>query len=73
MAEPLRWSAASELTELLRRYYQGEAGLWPTIQAYVHVELRARGLPLAPRHVRFRRIGDSYDVIIEEADAFLRP
>jgi hypothetical protein len=66
----LRWKADSELTDLLRRYYQGEAVLWPEIQAYLAVKLRGQGLSMAPRHVRFQRRADGYDVIIEDADGY---
>jgi hypothetical protein len=71
MAERISWPADEELTALLRRYYQGEAGLWPDIQAAVHHELRARGLPVAPRHIRFRRTDDGYTVLVEGADDYL--
>ncbi len=71
MAQVLRWPANAELTALLQRYYQGEAGLWPAIQDQVYAELQARGLPLAPRHMRFRRTGEGYEVILEDAEAYL--
>jgi hypothetical protein len=71
MGERIQWPADPELTALLRRYYQGDASLWPAIQARVHGELRARDLPAAPRHLRFRPAGDGYDVIVEGADDYL--
>lgn len=71
MGERVSWPADDGLVALLRRYYQGEAALWPEIQASVHRELRARGLPVVPRHLRFRRTEDGYMVIVEGADDFL--
>jgi hypothetical protein len=71
MSERISWPADEELAALLRRYYQGEAGLWPDIQASVHRELRARGQPAAPRHLSFRRTDDGYTVIVERADDYL--
>lgn len=72
MDDRVSWVADAELAALLRRYYRGEAGLWGEVQARVHAELRARGLPVAPRHLRFRRIDDSYEVIVEDAAPYLR-
>ncbi len=66
--DPLIWTADQELAALLRRYYQGEAGLWLTILARVEHELRQRQMPLAPRHVRFRRVADGYLVEITPAE-----
>ncbi|MDW8404406.1 hypothetical protein [Chloroflexus sp.] len=65
--DALTWPADDELCALLRRYYQGDAGLWPEILARVEDELRARQLPPEPRHVRFRRVGDRYVVMITPA------
>jgi len=70
MSEPLIYEAGAELAGLLRRYYGGEAALWGQIQALLAAELRARGLAAAPRHVRFRRRGDGYQVIVEDAELF---
>lgn len=70
MAERHCWPADDELTALLRRYYEGEAGLWPTIQARVHAELQARKLASAPRHLRFRRTDAGYEVIVESAEGY---
>jgi hypothetical protein len=72
MSSSLRWEADPTLSALLQRYYQGEAALWPEIQAHVHSELAARKQPLGPRHLRFRRTVQGYEVIIEPADAYLR-
>lgn len=72
MSSSLRWEADPALSALLRRYYQGEAALWTEIQAHVHGELAARQQPLGPRHLRFRRTTQGYEVIIEPADAYLR-
>jgi hypothetical protein len=68
----MRWKADPDLTSLLRRYYQGEAVLWPEIQAHLAMKLRAQGLPIAPRHVRFQRVADGYVVIVEEAEGYDR-
>lgn len=68
----LRWAADEELTTLLRRYYQGEAGLWPEIREQVQAEARRRGAPHTPQHMRFRLTTAGYDVIIEDASAWLR-
>lgn len=68
MAERISWPAGEQLAELLRRYYQGEAGLWPAIQAHVHAELLGRGEPVGPRHIRFRRTDAGYQVIVEGAE-----
>lgn len=70
MGERVAWEAGPDLADLLRRYYQGEAGLWPDIQASVHDELHRRGLPVAPRHMRFRRAGEGYEVIVEGAEGY---
>jgi hypothetical protein len=67
----LRYDADEALDELIRRYYGGEAGLWGAIQAAVAEDLRRRGLPAAPRHLRLRRRADGgYEVIIEGAEAY---
>jgi hypothetical protein len=68
----LRWPANEELTALLRRYYTGEAGLWPQIREYVQAESRRRGAPQTPQHLRFRPTEQGYDVIIEDASTWLR-
>jgi hypothetical protein len=68
MAERYSWEAGAELAALLRRYYQGEAEHWPAIQALVHGELHERGVPVGPRHIRFRNTGDGYLVIVEGAE-----
>ncbi|HMQ29126.1 MAG TPA: hypothetical protein PKD53_00290 [Chloroflexaceae bacterium] len=70
MGERISWAADAELAALLRRYYQGEAELWPAIQARVHDEVRARGLTVGPRHMRFRRTDAGYEVILEGAEGF---
>lgn len=68
----LRWPANEELVALLRRYYAGEAGLWPEIREHVQAESRRRGAPHTPQHMRFRRTEQGYDVIIEDASTWLR-
>ena len=65
----LRWMADDELNELLRRYYRGEAGLWPAIRDYVAAELRRRGVEGAS-HIRFRRRESGYEVIVEDASGY---
>jgi hypothetical protein len=69
VSERVSWAADDELVALLRRYYGGEAELWPAIQARVHAGLRERGLPVGPRHIRFRARPDGYAVIVEGAEA----
>ncbi|MEI7771396.1 MAG: hypothetical protein WCI67_15505 [Chloroflexales bacterium] len=69
----ITWDAGTELASLLRRYYRGEAGLWGDIQAMVHADLRRRGLPVAPRHMRFRATEAGYLVIIENAEGYMNP
>ncbi|NWF81634.1 MAG: hypothetical protein HXY37_16560 [Chloroflexi bacterium] len=71
MNKQICWQASPELVALLRRYYAGEAGLWGEVQASVHAELLARGLSVMPRHLRFRRNGDGYDVMVEDAEEYL--
>lgn len=71
MGDRICWVADAELAALLRRYYVGEAGLWGEVQARVHAELRARGVPVGPRHLRFRRTDDGYEVIVEDAAPYL--
>jgi hypothetical protein len=70
MNQQIRWQADAELVALLRSYYGGNAELWGAIQKLVHAELRARGLSLAPRHVRFRPEGAGYAVILDDAEAY---
>ena len=65
-----RWAADEELSELIRRYYAGEAGLWAAIREQIDAELRRRQLEGA-YHIRLRSRGDgSYDVLIDDASAF---
>lgn len=66
----LRWEVDAELAALLRRYYRGEAGLWPDIVSMVHDALVARGVPVEPRHLRFRRTDTGYEVIVESAEGY---
>jgi len=68
--ESIRWEADANLTDLIRRYYRGEAGLWADIQARVHAEIERQGLPVAPRHMRFRATETGYLVILEGAEGF---
>lgn len=65
----IRWLADERLNELLRRYYGGEAGLWPAIRDSVAAELRRRGVEGA-RHIRFRRLETEYEVIVEDATGY---
>lgn len=71
MSDRMSWQADAELVALLRRYYQGEAGLWPAILSRIDQTLRSRAVAVAPRHVRFRRTDAGYDVIVEGADDYL--
>jgi hypothetical protein len=68
-----RWPAAPDLAALLARYYRGEAGLWGAIQERVTADLHACGLPVAPRHLRFRRTATGYEVIVEGAETYHSP
>ncbi|WP_031460871.1 hypothetical protein [Chloroflexus sp. MS-G] len=68
--DTLIWPANDQLCTLLRRYYCGEAGLWAEILACVDQELMRRQLPVAPRHVRFRRTTDGYLVEVRSAEGF---
>ncbi len=68
--DSLTWPANDQLCALLRRYYCGEAGLWAEILACVEQELQTRQLPVAPRHVRFRRTTDGYLVEVRSAEGF---
>ncbi|MEF3273429.1 MAG: hypothetical protein K6356_03375 [Chloroflexus sp.] len=65
--DTISWPADDRLCDLLRRYYQGEAGLWPEILRCIERELQVRQLPPAPRHARFRRTGNGYIVEISPA------
>ncbi|MCL6540819.1 MAG: hypothetical protein K6T87_09610 [Roseiflexus sp.] len=65
----VRWMADEELTALLQRYYGGEGGLWSMIRERIAAELQRRGIEGA-RHIRFRRRGDGYEVIIEDASGY---
>ncbi len=67
----LRWQADQELAALLRRYYQGEAGLWGEIQRHADADLRQRTTSTGPYHLRFLPRPDGYDVLAEPADAYL--
>ncbi len=70
METTLSWQAGPDLVALLRRYYQGEAALWGAIQAAVNAELQARGLQVAPRHLRFRPTATGYLVLLDDAEAY---
>lgn len=65
----VRWMADEELTLLLQRYYRGEGELWTAIRNRIAAELRRRGIE-GVRHIRFRRRGESYEVIIEDASGY---
>jgi len=66
-----RWTADEGLSELIRRYYAGEAGLWGAIREQIDAELRRRQLLDGAYHIRLRSHGDgSYDVLIDDASAY---
>lgn len=68
----LRFQADATLSALIRRYYRGEAALWAEIRARVEQELHQRALGGRGYHMRLlRRADDSYDVLIESADAYV--
>ena len=58
------------LTELIRRYYAGEARLWADIRSLIDAELWARGISVGAYHIRLRRDAEGYDILIEEAAAY---
>lgn len=66
----MRWQADEELTNLIRRYYQGEAGLWGAIQALINAEVRRRGGHGA-YHIRLRRHSDGYEIIVNDAEDYI--
>lgn len=69
----LRWPADPTLNSLLRRYYQGEAGLWEAIRSQVDDELRHRGVARGAYHIRFFRLDDGvYEVCVEDARGYER-
>ncbi len=63
----LRWRADDDLAELIRRYYAGEAGLWPAIRSRIDAELRARGIRSGAYHIRLRAADGGYEIRIEDA------
>lgn len=66
----VHWTANDTLTELIRRYYRGEAGLWGEIRQHVEEELRRREIA-GPHHFRFKSRADGrYEVIVESADGY---
>ncbi len=67
----LRFNADAELVELIRRYYQGEAGLWNAICQCVDTEVRQRRGGQGAFHFRLRKTDAGYDVLVEGADAYL--
>jgi hypothetical protein len=67
----LHWTADQALSELIRRYYTGEAGLWETIRQQIDDELRRRQMLHGAYHIRLRGHDDgSYDVLIDDASAY---
>jgi hypothetical protein len=67
----IRWAADERLSELIRRYYAGEAGLWEAIRQRVDDELRGRGIERGAYHMRLRARGEGgYDVLIDDASAY---
>ena len=63
----IRWEADPELASLLRRYYEGEGGLWNEIHRRVDAELRQREVPLGAYHFRFRATKTGYEILVEDA------
>jgi hypothetical protein len=66
----LRWEADYDLVALIRRYYQGEAGLWVEIRACIDDQLRARGVVRGAYHIRLRPAGEGYLVCIDDASGY---
>jgi hypothetical protein len=71
MSQRLRWTLNAELVALVRRYYRGEAALWPTICAQIENQLRQQSATVGAYHLRFQlRPDDGYDVIVEDASDY---
>ncbi len=67
----IRWRADAVLTDLLRRYYRGEAGLWPLIRQHVDDYLHQQQVTIGAYHVRFRLTEHhDYLVIVEDATGY---
>ena len=67
----LRWTADEALSQLIRRYYAGEAGLWEDIRQQIDEELRRRQFQHGAYHIRLRSRDDgSYDVLIDDASGY---
>ncbi len=66
-----RWHADPQLSELIQRYYAGEAGLWSAIRAQIDTTIRARALADSSYHIRLRTRADGYEVIVERADSYV--
>lgn len=67
----LRWAADDSLNNLIRRYYQGEAGLWATIRQAIDQELRRRAITRGAYHIRLLgRADGGYDVQIDDATPY---
>ncbi len=64
------WLADDELTVRIRRYYSGEAGLWPEICACIDAELRRRGIHSGAYHIRLMRTESGYLVRIYDASEY---
>lgn len=68
---PLSWLADDVLSALIRRYYQGEAALWPQIRDQIDAELRERAVDFGSYHIRLRIAPDDrYRIMIDSADDY---
>ncbi len=64
------WLADKELSVLIRRYYTGEASLWPDICACIDAELGRHGVQSGAYHIRLLRTDVGYSVRIYEASEY---
>lgn len=66
----IRWQADQALATLIRRYYHGEAALWPVIRDQIDQQLRERGLVTGEYHIRLRPTDNGYDIQIDSATGY---
>jgi hypothetical protein len=66
----LEWQADADLEQLIRRYYAGEARIWPQICAVVEATLAQQQCEVGAYHIRLKRIAEGYRVRVEVADGY---
>jgi hypothetical protein len=69
----LEWQADAELELLIRRYYAGEASLWPQICQVIEAALAQQQCEPGAYHIRLKCVAEGYRVRIEAADAYANP